>query len=140
MNRNINHQTVSFQWWCQILIGCKMNSDAPWSKSTPMFQAHSHNPNNHAAQLIRGWKFCVLLWWNSDWKEGEGHGGPKNATGGMERWPDTLFSDRLQFLREEEEEGHFFLPQDWKRLFSTIRLATVSWQQYLLLLPFLLNS
>ena len=39
-----------------------------------------------------------------------------------------LFSDRLQFLREEE--GHFCLPQDWKRLFSTIRLATVSWQEY----------
>ena len=33
----------------------------------------------------------------------------------------TLLSDLLQFLREEE--GHFRLPQDWKRLFSMLRLA-----------------
>jgi len=38
----------------------------------------------------------------------------------------TLLSDPLQFLEEEEEEGHFCLPQDWKRLFSMSRLATIS--------------
>ena len=31
----------------------------------------------------------------------------------------TLLSDLLRFSREEEE-GHFCLPQDWKRLFKPV--------------------